>query len=193
VTRRTGEASQVAAPHAAQQEIGDIRDLFSYSLQRLAGISTRIALLEIKPAFGLNVHDWRAIAVLDYLRAAPLQVLAQRAGVQKSQMSRTVTALEKIGLVEKSPNPEDGRSSLLVLTEKGRSTVRQVLAASRERNDRMLAYLDDRERVLLAELIVKATRGSLEVLGELRGRSGNGHGAAAAPEPPRAIYETELI
>jgi DNA-binding MarR family transcriptional regulator len=193
VTERTGDASQTPAAHAAQLEPGDIRDLFSYNLQRLAGISTRIALLEIKPAFGLNVHDWRAIAVLDYLRAAPLHVLAQRAGVQKSQMSRTVTALEKSGLVEKSPNPEDGRSSLLVLTEKGKSTVRQVLAASRERNHRMLAYLDDRERVLLAELIEKATRGSLEVLGELRGRGGKEHGTAAAPEPPRAIYETELI
>ena len=38
-------------------EGGDIRDLFSYNLQRLAGVSTRIALLDIKPQFELNMHD----------------------------------------------------------------------------------------------------------------------------------------
>lgn len=178
---------------AESEAKGDIRDLFSYSLQRLAGISTRIAMLEIKPEFGLNMHDWRALAVLDYLRAAPLQVLAQRAGVQKSQMSRTVTALEKRGLVAKSPNPDDGRSSLLVLTEKGKMVARKVLSASRERNRRMLAHLDVRERAMLMALIEKATRGSLEVLDELRGRGGRRKGAAALSEPPRAVYETELI
>jgi DNA-binding MarR family transcriptional regulator len=193
VTSGAGDTAPLAAELGAHAELGDIRDLFSYNLQRLAGISTRIALLEIKPAFGLNVHDWRAIAVLDYLRAAPLQVLAQRAGVQKSQMSRTVTTLEKSGLVEKGPNPEDGRSSLLVLTDKGKSIVREVLTAARERNERMLAHLDDRERAVLADLMEKATRGSLEVLDELRGRAGRRQRSGATPEPPRAPYETELI
>lgn len=169
-------------------EGGDIRDLFSYNLQRLAGVSTRIALLDIKPQFELNMHDWRALAVLDYLGAAPLQVLAQRAGVQKSQMSRTTAALEERRLIARQDNPRDKRSTLLRLTGEGREVVRQVLETSHERNRRMLAYLDGDERVQLMALMEKATRGSLELLADLKGHVSESD--LATPEPA-SLFETE--
>lgn len=168
----------------------DIRDLFSYNLQRLAGISTRIALLSIKPRFDLNMHDWRALAVLDYLGSAPLHVLAQRAGVQKSQMSRTVAGLDVRGLIAREDNPSDGRSSLLMVTEEGRRVVRAVLKDSQARNAGMLRYLDAEERRLLMELLEKVTRGSLEVLEGLKHPDGVRPVEVSAP---RSIFETEQI
>jgi len=168
---------------------GDIRDLFSYNLQRLAGVSTRIALLAIKPQFGLNMHDWRAIAVLDFLGAAPLQVLAQRAGVQKSQMSRTAAALEGRGLITRKDNPKDKRSSLLTLTDDGKRIASEVLAVSHERNRRMLAYLDQAEREQLMALMEKVTLGSLEFLAELKGQTEDD---VQTPEP-RTLFETEVL
>lgn len=167
---------------------GDIRDLFSYNLQRLAGVSTRIALLDIKPQFDLNMHDWRALAVLDYLGAAPLQVLAQRAGVQKSQMSRTTAALEDRALIERQDNPRDKRSTLLRLTDEGKRVARQVLDTSHERNRRMLAYLSEAERVQLMSLIEKATRGSLELLADLKGHVSESDLQTPAPS---SLFETE--
>lgn len=167
----------------------DIRDLFSYNLQRLAGVSTRIALLDIKPAFELNIHDWRALAVLDYLGGAPLQVLAQRAGVQKSQMSRTTAALEERNLIEREDNPRDKRSTLLRLTSEGKAIVRDVLATSRERNIRMLAHLSHDERIQLMALIEKVTLGSLELLSELKGHVPEGHQTPA----PTTLFETEPL
>ena len=169
---------------------GDIRDLFSYNLQRLAGVSTRIALLAIKPRFDLNMHDWRAIAVLDFLGAAPLQVLAQRAGVQKSQMSRTAAALEARGLITRKDNPRDKRSTLLTLTEDGKRIAAEVLAVSHERNRRMLAYLDQSEREQLMALMEKVTLGSLEFLSELKGVSDEDD--VQTPEP-RTLFETEVL
>lgn len=169
-------------------ESGDIRDLFSYNLQRLAGVSTRIALLDIKPQFELNMHDWRALAVLDYLGAAPLHVLAQRAGVQKSQMSRTTAALEERLLIARQDNPRDKRSTLLRLTEDGKAVVRQVLETSRERNRRMLAYLTNDERLQFMALMEKATRGSLELLADLKGHVAEDD--VQTPEPS-SLFETE--
>ncbi|ESR22999.1 MarR family winged helix-turn-helix transcriptional regulator [Lutibaculum baratangense] len=171
-------------------EGGDIRDLFSYNLQRLAGVSTRIALLDIKPTFGLNMHDWRALAVLDYLGAAPLQVLAQRAGVQKSQMSRTTVALEQRGLIGRTGNPRDKRSSLLQLTDEGKRIAREVLKVSHERNRRMLAHLSQQEREQLMVLMEKVTRGSLEFLADLKG--GSDPEELQTPEP-RTLFETETF
>jgi len=167
---------------------GDIRDLFSYNLQRLAGVSTRIALLSIKPRFDLNMHDWRALAVLDYLGAAPLHVLAQRAGVQKSQMSRTTAALEARGLIERTENPEDRRSTLLQVTVDGAALVRAVLAESRLRNEAILKELDADERRDLMKLMEKVTRGALEHLSALRRVDIR---TAPTVPPPQSIVETE--
>lgn len=171
-------------------ENSDIRDIFSYNLQRLAGVSSRIAVLTLKPKFQLNQHDWRALAVLDYLGPAPLQVLAQRAGVQKSQMSRTTAGLESRRLISRADNPEDKRSSLLQVTPEGRELVRQALADARLRNQQMLRHLDEDERRELMRLLGKATRGSLEYLAELK----RGDGPAARQIPaPQSIIETEEL
>jgi DNA-binding MarR family transcriptional regulator len=39
--------------------------------------------------------------------------------VDKGQLSRTVRELEQLGLIERTPDPSDGRSSLLSLTAFG--------------------------------------------------------------------------
>ena len=109
---------------------GDIRHLFSYNLQRLAGMSSRIASLSLEGDHALTVQEWRTLAVLDFLQAAPLHLLAQRAGVQKSQMSRLVTDLEERGLVCREQHPTDKRSVLLRLTPKAQDLVRGDLGIS---------------------------------------------------------------
>lgn len=166
----------------------DIRHLFSYNLQRLAGLSSRIALLNIKPAFDININDWRAMAVLDFLGVAPLHTLAKRAGVQKSQMSRTVSMLETRGFIEREPNPEDKRSVHLRLAPKGRKLVSDVLNLSRERNRRMLSELTEEERRELMRLMEKVSMGSLTYLREIKGE-----GRTRRPPPPATIFETEIL
>ena len=166
----------------------DIRYLFSYNLQRLAGLSSRIALLDIKPAFEINMHDWRAMAVLDFLGVAPLHTLAKRAGVQKSQMSRTVSGLQERGYIEREKNPDDKRSVNLCLSPAGRRVVSDILAASRTRNRHMLQELTVEERQQLMRLMEKVTVGSLAYLRELKGEK-----QRRQPPPPATIFETEIL
>jgi DNA-binding MarR family transcriptional regulator len=66
--------------------------------------------------------DWAAYALLlklvhDGPRRA--SALAEAACVDPSTVSRQVADLVRAGLVERQPDPEDGRASLLVATTKG--------------------------------------------------------------------------
>lgn len=146
----------------------DIRHLFTYNLQRLAGMSSRIASLSLDKEFGLTVQEWRTLAVLHFLEAAPLHLLAQRAGVQKSQMSRLITDLEERGLIARERHPKDKRSVLLRLSDSAQELVGRVLIASRDRNARMLTHLDIAERKLLMQLMGKVMLGTSELLEKVK-------------------------
>ena len=50
---------------------------------------------------------------------ARLTDLAQRAGLTKQAVGEVVSELERLGYVERSPDPEDGRAKIIRLTEKG--------------------------------------------------------------------------
>lgn len=166
--RTTDPAHQARLSQDWPAPRGDIRDLFSFQLQRLAGLSTRIAALSIRPRFGITSREWRALAVLSYLHEAPLQELARHSGLLKSQMSRTVAGLIDRGLAQRSANPEDGRSILLRLSPDGKRMADEILAMSRGRNDRMLASLSPGERQLLMELLHRVFRTSHDHYAEIR-------------------------
>ena len=55
-----------------------------------------------------------AIDDADGVRAAEL---AESMGVHKSTVSRTVASLERLGLVERAPHPDDGRAQVLTSSD----------------------------------------------------------------------------
>lgn len=67
-------------------------------------------------------------------RSAPLRLveLAEEFGLDKSTMSRQVSALLQLGLVRRSPDPLDGRAFLLELSDDGRSRFEEVSRARHE-------------------------------------------------------------
>ncbi|MNH15531.1 Transcriptional regulator SlyA [compost metagenome] len=146
----------------------DMRDLFSVQLQRLAGLSTRIAAMTIPQRFNVTLLEWRTLAILDYLDSATLVRVSRHAGVLKSQMSRVVSQLAERGLLVRQPNPGDGRSSFLRLTAEGQAMVQAILEDSSHRNERMLNGLSDAERQQLAGLIQRVHHNSLDYFGELQ-------------------------
>lgn len=146
----------------------DARDLFSFQLQRLAALSSRIAFLSIGPRYRLTVREWRALAVLDYLKEAPLQLLANHSGLLKSQMSRVVSGLIDRGLISRSENPEDGRSILLRLTAAGREIVAKILTDSEHRNEMMLSSLSPTDRVHLQKSLQAVFKSSITYYDQLR-------------------------
>jgi DNA-binding MarR family transcriptional regulator len=87
--------------------------------------------------------------------------LAELARVRKQTMAQAVDQLERMGYVERRPNPRDGRSRLVFLTERGAS-VKPVTHATAARVEQRWAELTSPEEL-------EALRASLlRVLTELR-------------------------
>jgi DNA-binding MarR family transcriptional regulator len=84
---------------------------------------------------------------------ARLTDLSDFFGVGKGTMSRQLRELERLGLVSKTPDPADGRASLLDLTEEGRQRYSQARNARLERLRRLLEEWDRADVVQLAELL----------------------------------------
>jgi DNA-binding MarR family transcriptional regulator len=66
--------------------------------------------------------------------------LADDLGVHKSTASRSIATLERLGLVSRVPDPDDGRAQLLVAEP---VAVERVEAYRRSTHERLAALLDD--------------------------------------------------
>jgi DNA-binding MarR family transcriptional regulator len=80
--------------------------------------------------------------------------LAGAEGVRPQSMAQTVGDLETGGLIERRPDPEDGRRALVELTEAGRL----VLAGDRRRREGWLAdaiasEMSSKEQALLGDAV----------------------------------------
>jgi DNA-binding MarR family transcriptional regulator len=78
----------------------------------------------VKP-YGLTFARYEALVLLTFSRAGalPLSKIGQRLQVHPTSVTNIVDRLEKAGLVERRPNPDDGRGTLAAITQKGRDAV----------------------------------------------------------------------
>ena len=85
---------------------------------------------------------------LGEIQLQPLTInqLAQQLNVDKSNASRTVTGLIKLGLVESIENPKDKRSQLVALTEQGLQALSQLDQQQNNFFEQLLTQLDDNEQ-----------------------------------------------
>jgi DNA-binding MarR family transcriptional regulator len=111
---------------------------------QLAELISRGASQVFEKRFGVKNTELR---ILVHLGREPLPVneLARRTHVDKGWISRSVLALEKRGLVRRTPHPTDSRASLVSLTEDGEALVRSFAPVAAARNRRLLAGLDEQE------------------------------------------------
>ncbi|GLR02871.1 hypothetical protein GCM10007906_04580 [Vibrio hyugaensis] len=85
---------------------------------------------------------------LGEIQLQPLTInqLAQQLNVDKSNASRTVTGLIKLGLVESIENPKDKRSQLVALTEQGQQALSLLDQQQNSFFEQLLTQLDDSEQ-----------------------------------------------
>ena len=85
---------------------------------------------------------------LGEIQLQPLTInqLAQQLNVDKSNASRTVTGLIKLGLVESIENPKDKRSQLVALTDQDQQALSQLDQQQNSFFEQLLTQLDDSEQ-----------------------------------------------
>ena len=70
--------------------------------------------------FGTTMATGFALLSIDPEKGTPSTSLGPKMGMEATSLSRTLKTMEDKGLIERKPNPEDGRGVLIHLTEFGR-------------------------------------------------------------------------
>jgi DNA-binding MarR family transcriptional regulator len=83
---------------------------------------------EVEDATGLPLSWYDVLLELDAVDQGRLrmQELGARVVLSRTRVSRLVGEIARAGLVEKQPDPADGRATLAVITERGRRELRRA-------------------------------------------------------------------
>ncbi len=117
-----------------------------------AGVNERLG------NFGLTREGWDVLASLRRAgpphRLSPTQLylaLMRSSGAMTHRLAR----LERVGLIRRLPDPQDGRGMLVELTARGRMLVDRVAPLHMANERELLAALSEPEQRTLADLLRK--------------------------------------
>ena len=132
----------------------------THVLQRV----TRLYLLqsasfaEVFGRYGLTFGEYEVLAALMRSGAPHRMKPSELVGalvLSSGAMTNRIDRVEEAGLVERLPDPDDRRGTLVALTEKGRQVVDDAVLAHLANEERLLGALSARERQQLAGLLRK--------------------------------------
>ena len=135
----------------------DLTDTWGALLKVHAALVPRLDR-ELQETHGLPLTWYDVLLELNSApdRRLTMGQLGSVAAVSRTRVSRVVDELVRAGLVDREPNPDDGRSAFAALTPAGRAALRKaaptyVAAVRREFAD----HLSSREREVLAGALRK--------------------------------------
>ncbi|MDX6284975.1 MAG: hypothetical protein QOG53_460 [Frankiales bacterium] len=128
--------------------------------EALMTLARALFALRVSPqTFGIDRRVDRAayvtLARATDLGTARMSDLAGVLGLDLSTVSRQVKALEDLGLLGRTPDPDDRRASLLEPTDAGRALVDDVKSAFGELIEAALADWSERDRRSLTSLLTR--------------------------------------
>ena len=128
------------------------RDLVAGVIQ-LANLLTR----RLAPVFEkarITPQQWAVLSALA-THGTPMSLasLARTMMVSKQNMTGMMTRLEQLGFAERADDPKDLRSSRVVLTRRGRSTIEKLRPAYEEWRDALGGELSERDLAVAAKTI----------------------------------------
>ncbi|WP_379922311.1 MarR family winged helix-turn-helix transcriptional regulator [Erythrobacter sp. R86502] len=141
-------------------DTGDLAGFLPYQLSVASNAVSGLIAERYRKRFGLKIPEWRVMAVLGDRGSMTQRALTAATLMDKVAVNRAVKVLEERGLIARVPNPGDGRSHLLALTDEGRAIHGEVMPLARATEHELLADLvpgeEDTLRRLLAGLRARA-------------------------------------
>lgn len=153
---------------SARQPPANLKELFSFRLNVLAHMSSKIAALANEQEFELDSREWRIIGLLGAFSPFSLQALAREVNVDKSQASRIVSSLIQRGLMQRGADENDGRGVQLSLTPQGKTVYRKVFPKAIKRNEALLSVLSESDRQCLERILTQLTDQAGQLLEDAR-------------------------
>lgn len=125
-----------------------LRDSYAFILKRMHEV-------------GLHDLDISHGDILDQLYrhgSMPMKELSERIGRDKSTITALVKKMEHQDLLRRTPDPEDGRVSIVILSEKGNSYRDNFKKISAEVIDYIYRDFSEEEKIQLITLLSKCSK-----------------------------------
>ncbi len=116
----------------------------------------------VEREYGLPRPEYVVVYSLGLRDGVTARDISVSYGFPKNSLSRAVNALERKGLVRRTPHPNDRRSLLVHLTAAGRRLFDETLPRFVALQEEMLRVLSDGERETLSVLLARIVLGTFE-------------------------------
>jgi len=103
-----------------------VEDCSCFAIKKAARQAARLYDAHLQPS-GLRISQFLILALLEELRSAPMNTLAERLDTERTAMGKMASVLQRDGLVRIGPAPTDGRMRLVELTQAGERLLRQAI------------------------------------------------------------------
>jgi DNA-binding MarR family transcriptional regulator len=115
-------------------------------------------LQELFADAGARAYHYRLLAALDEAGAVSQAELGRVTGLDRSDVSVALSALEKEALIMRAAHPTDRRQNLVSLTARGRDELLRLDAVVEQAQTEFLAPLTVEERAVFLDMITRLGR-----------------------------------
>lgn len=137
----------------------DLECFLPYLLNQAAEATSRSFQASYKATYGMTRTQWRVLANLGKFGSMTARDICTISHIEKTKVSRAVSALEDQRLLSRTTSPQDRRAELLSLTDAGRAVFadlgQRAIAYDRALRARLgpeiAADLDDLLRRIIAD------------------------------------------
>jgi len=107
---------------------------------------------------GLNVTDMECLRLLFLKGVAAPSELARQTGLTSGATTAMLDRLEKAGLIERRPNPEDRRGTLIVPAESSAERAASWFESARKAQDELVSSYSESELEIIADAFERFTK-----------------------------------
>jgi DNA-binding MarR family transcriptional regulator len=137
---------------------GELRAYPGYLLARLGDASRRRFIRALQPE-GLHPRHFGVMNMVSAQPGVSQQQLHEQTGIDPSSMVAVIDELERNGLAERRPHPDDRRARAIYLTATGEEKLKRVRTLAAKLQRELFAPLTSEERDEFISLLAKLAAG----------------------------------
>ncbi len=134
-------------------EAGRLAGFLPYQLSVASNAVSDLIAERYRKRFALKIPEWRVMAMLGDAGSMTQRALTAATLMDKVAVNRAVKVLEERALVARVPNPGDGRSHLLALTDEGRAIHAEVMPLALATERELLGGFAPEEQARLRDML----------------------------------------
>jgi DNA-binding MarR family transcriptional regulator len=105
----------------------------------------------VDAAAGFNTTDMECMRLLFFKGVSTPSELARHTGLTSGATTAMLDRLERAGLIERQPNPNDRRGTLIVPAKSSAQNVASWFESARKAQDELMASYSERELEIIAD------------------------------------------